>query len=185
MQSYTKIFAGVLLVLSLTFLMFVSLTPKRVSAVQEVCPETGGGWIKVDELSSTTYDYTAPTGKLVSRVCYKASTTVNYLEIDPAQESVKVTSTVLNSNDKVQNLSHASFLLIDKPVVNPYFNLAVCYAENHMARFGYLARDLVLPATHSEWMNPSSYVLPTLPFGTNSDRVWSDELYPTNMGRVL
>lgn len=203
MQSKLRIFATAFLVFSLSLFVFLFISPREVDANngQEVCPNTGGGWVKVDGLNSLTHMYNAPADKLISKVCYKASTEVVYKTVNPPQASYLVSSEVFNSPGQgvictapgepengcsLQNLSHASFLLVDKPVVpDPYFNIAVCYADNHYARFGYLARDFDLPTSHSEWMTPNSYNLPTLPFGLNSTRVWSDEVYPTNLGNIV
>lgn len=82
---------------------------------QETCPHTGD-WTKIDDLSGISYTYNAPEGKLIAEWCYKASTTVNYGTVSPPQNSVTVTSTVKNQNDKIQDLSHASFRLINKPI---------------------------------------------------------------------
>lgn len=90
MQSKLRIFASFLLVFSLTLGLFLSLSPKGVDANkgqgQETCPNTGGGWIKVEHLTSKTYEYTAPAGKLVSKVCYKAANKVIYYDVVPPME---------------------------------------------------------------------------------------------------
>ena len=75
---------------------------------QETCPD-GGDWEKVDGLTGSSYTYTADEGKLVAETCYKAGTTVEYNDIDPAQKSVTITSGVQ------QNLSHISVRLVDEP----------------------------------------------------------------------
>ncbi len=86
---------------------------------QETCPNSGG-WEKVDGLSGLTYTFTAPDGKLISEWCYKASTTVIYGVVEPPQNSFTVESTVLNPNGNAyQELSHASFLLVDKVTETP------------------------------------------------------------------
>ncbi len=108
---------------SLVFVMFLILTLASpyifnmyVSAdAQETCPHTGD-WVKVDGISAQSYNYSAPEGKLVVEVCYKAGTTVNYYNVDPGQPSVTVTTSVPNPNDNAfQDISHASFRLADKP----------------------------------------------------------------------
>ena len=76
-----------------------------LSVGQETCPE-GNGWVKVDDLSGTTYTYTPPAGFTVTDNCYKASTSVVF------GSGPTVTSTVTNQNGQVQELSHASFLLV-------------------------------------------------------------------------
>lgn len=78
---------------------------------QETCNE-GNGWVKVDGLSGTSFTYTAPEGFAVAGTCYKASTTVIYDTIAPPQQIVTVVSEVYNQNEQVQELSHASFLLV-------------------------------------------------------------------------
>lgn len=67
----------------------------------------------------------------------------------------------------------------------PYFNIAACYWGDHLAKFGYLANDLPDPATHEEKVTPDSFPVPSLPFGTNTTRVWSSELYPTDQGNIV
>jgi len=79
---------------------------------QETCPSTGD-WVKVDGLSGTGYTYTAPEGQLIAETCYKAGTNVIFNTISPPQKSVTVTSTVGN------DLSHASFRLVDEPNPSP------------------------------------------------------------------
>ena len=78
----------------------------------DVCPD-GGDWVKVDGLSGQSYTYTAPEGKLVAETCYKAGTNVVYETIDPPQEEVTVNS------EFQQDLSHASFRLVDEPKEDP------------------------------------------------------------------
>lgn len=80
----------------------------NAAVAREVCPNSTftpetGGWEKTDGLSATTFNVPQKTGFTVTQICYKASTTVNY----PAVSST-VTSTVTNSNNQVQNLSHVS-----------------------------------------------------------------------------
>jgi len=84
---------------------------------QETCQD-GGDWVKVDGLSGTSYTYTAPAGYLITGWCYKAATTVIKGDVDPPAGSVTVTSTVQNQNGQVQDLSHASFQLVqDEPEI--------------------------------------------------------------------
>ena len=79
-----------------------------VMAQAETCPD-GGDWVKVDGLSGQSYNYTAPSGKLVAETCYKAGTTVEYSPINPPQKSVTITSGVQ------QALSHISVRLVEEP----------------------------------------------------------------------
>lgn len=144
MQSKLRIFASFLLVFSLTLGLFLTLSPKGVEAnngqgkAQETCPNTGGGWIKIDDLTSKTYEYTAPTGKLVSKVCYKAANVVTYYDVVPAKEKVLVESTAINNGGQIADLSHASFLLIDKPIVEEEKHdlvlTSMCYDHINMVR---------------------------------------------------
>ncbi|MFC5730324.1 MULTISPECIES: hypothetical protein [Nocardioides] len=83
----------------------VGVTTMTPAAAADVCPD-GDGWDKVDGLSGTSYTYTPPEGFTVTQNCYKASTTVRF------GSGPTVTSTVKNKNGKVQDLSHASFLLV-------------------------------------------------------------------------
>ncbi|RJR24374.1 DUF4215 domain-containing protein [Candidatus Microgenomates bacterium] len=166
---------------------------------QEVCPEGEGGWVKVDGLSSLYYFYTAPTGKLVSNTCYKAGNTVVYGEITPPASPVTVSSTVFNqdgcteigSGCNYQNLSHASFKLVDEPLPDPYFNLAVCYegslgTQATEARFGYLARDLSLESVVERNTLTNGGSLPQgIPLGQNSERVWSTNTYVLNSNNYV
>lgn len=115
----TKKWLSTLGVAALTVVL-TGLVAPSASADQEVCPNTDfvagvGGWIKTDGLDSTTW----PTpdlgeGYLIDQICYKASTTVVYL--DGYWETVE--STVLNPNgNAIQDLSHASvhYHFIPKP----------------------------------------------------------------------
>lgn len=112
-------FFTVLGALSMAFALLLSVVNVPVMANgQETCPD-GGDWEKKDGLSGTSYNYDAPTGKLIVEWCYKSSTTVNYGSVNPPQASVSITSTVKNDNNKVQDISHASFRLIDKPADTP------------------------------------------------------------------
>ena len=109
---------------SVAFAMLLSMVNLPVSAngkpeepVQEVCPNKGevegeGVWEKKDGLTGTSFTYTAPDGKLISKWCYKAATTVNKGDVIPPDSSVTITSTVKNKNGEIQEISHASFLLI-------------------------------------------------------------------------
>jgi hypothetical protein len=100
-----------------------------VAAVSENCPSTDAtsGWIKVDNLNTTSYTYTVPTGYTVTDNCYKAGGTITY------RTGATVTSTVFNkvgcvavgnpSGCNYRELSHASFKLVedDSPEVVQYY----------------------------------------------------------------
>ena len=105
------------MVVAVLFALAIIATKAEASPIyqQETCNE-GNGWVKVDGLSGTVFTYTAPDGYLVAETCYKASTTVIYDTIAPPQQVVTVVSEVYNQNEQVQELSHASFLLV---VVDP------------------------------------------------------------------
>jgi len=104
------------------------LEPPVTEECMEVCPD-GGDWVKVDGLSGLEFTYTAPEGKLIAEVCYKAATTCVYISLDPAVSMYTVVSQVFNSPGGVtctapgvphpgcayQELSHASFRLVDIP----------------------------------------------------------------------
>src|SRR6187431_3406632 len=50
---------------------------------QEVCPNTGDGWVKFDGLSGTTFtvpEHDPAEGWSIDEVCYKAGTSVVYLD---------------------------------------------------------------------------------------------------------
>ena len=59
---------------------------------QEVCPNTGNGWIEFDNLSGFVFTYTAPDGYLVAESCYKTATEVVYKTYDPPQKSIVITT---------------------------------------------------------------------------------------------
>ena len=90
------------------------------------CPNTGNGWIKVDSINALSYMYTAPDGKLVESVCYKAGTTKIEYDVSPPESPHTVNSTVLNPvGNNYQNISHASFKLVDVPVkIDPPIDVA-------------------------------------------------------------
>lgn len=118
MQSKNVIFAASCLVFSIVFTVLLLLSPTGVQATsngQETCPNTDSEWVKVDSLTGKTYDYTAPAGKLVTKVCYKSSTDVINYDVVPPVSSLTVSSTVENKNGQIQDISHASFKLIDEP----------------------------------------------------------------------
>jgi hypothetical protein len=117
-SKLTKILIAVIITLTA-----VIATPyifnSTAEAQQETCPD-GGDWVKVDGINAQSYNYTAPAGKLIVEVCYKAGTTVKYKTIDPGQASVNVTTDVPNPNDNAfQDISHASFRLSTIPTEEP------------------------------------------------------------------
>jgi uncharacterized repeat protein (TIGR01451 family) len=101
----------------------VELEEEIIPVPGGVCPH-GGDWDKVDGLTGISYAYTADSGKLVAEACYEAGTSVIYENIDPATSPVTVNSTVWNKDGcsevgvggcNYQDLSHASFRLVDAP----------------------------------------------------------------------
>lgn len=105
------------LLIVLGLLLALGLASQPVEAVT-TCPQTDG-WVKVDHLSGFSYTYTAPEGYLVDQTCYKAATQIVYEIVNPPASPVTVTSTVTNSNGQLQELSHASFHLIEIPRATP------------------------------------------------------------------
>lgn len=101
---------GIIAVLAALGILLTAVTmgaaPPASAAGQETCPKDAP-WVKVDGLSGTSFTYTPPAGYTVADNCYKASTAVHY------GSGQTVTSTVTNHNGKVQNLSHASFKLVE------------------------------------------------------------------------
>ena len=121
---------------SIMFALFLAFSPVgRVEAQAATCPE-GDGWEKIEPLSGTSYTYTALEGKLITESCYKvgdhAPVSQSYT---PALSSVTVTSTLFNSPSgvictapgvphngcEIQELSHASFKLVDE--VHPFVRI--------------------------------------------------------------
>jgi len=79
---------------------------------QEVCPNTGNGWIKFDNLSGFVFTYTAPDGYLVAESCYKAATEVVYETYDPPQKSIVITTFR-------HEISHVSVRIVPEPIPTP------------------------------------------------------------------
>ncbi len=79
---------------------------------QEVCPNTGNGWIKFDNLSGFVFTYTAPDGYLVAESCYKAATEVVYETYEPPQKSIVITTFR-------HEISHVSVRIVPEPTPTP------------------------------------------------------------------
>ena len=79
---------------------------------QEVCPNTGNGWIKFDNLSGFVFTYTAPDGYLVAESCYKAATEVVYETYEPPQKSIVITTFR-------HEISHVSVRIVPEPIPTP------------------------------------------------------------------
>jgi hypothetical protein len=128
-----------LVLVALLFTVLFSTQSNHAEA-GDTCPNTGGGWIKVDGLTSLSYTYTAPSGNLVAEVCYKASTEVVYYDVTPPQSPVVVTSTVWNKSGcpaangcNYQSLSHASFRLVSSGTPTPTPTDLPCPTDNPTA----------------------------------------------------
>jgi len=108
---------------SIMFALFLAFSPVGRVEAGDTCPHTGDGWVKIEPLSGVSFMYTAPEGKLVAESCYKVgSHDPVFQPYDPAQSSVTVTSTLLNPNgNAVQELSHASFRLVD--AIHPFVRI--------------------------------------------------------------
>ncbi len=111
-----KLLALIVLLVLCTGIVLV--TEKVTAQGQDTCPQ-GNGWVKVDDLSGYSYTFDAPEGTLIVESCYKASTTVVFETYNPPQESVTITSTVINPGGQIAELSHASFKLVVKPTATP------------------------------------------------------------------
>lgn len=97
--------------LLLVVLLFAVFNPSNsvIAQGQEVCPNTGNGWIKIDNLNGYTFTYTAEEGFLVAESCYKASTNVVYETYEPPQETVVITTLD-------HELSHVSVRVVQEQV---------------------------------------------------------------------
>lgn len=67
----------------------ISTSPDSSSSAQETCP-SASPWVKIDGLSSLTYDYTAPDGELITKICYKAANEVVYEDILPPVSQITI-----------------------------------------------------------------------------------------------
>lgn len=93
----------------LTILVLAALFAVMQSAWgtgQDTCPE-GGGWVKVDDLDGLTYTFDVPDGYTVTENCFKAATTLVF-----GTGPTVTNTTVVNKNGQLQEISHASFLLV-------------------------------------------------------------------------
>lgn len=108
-----------LAIIAVLAIALLGLVPVVVQAQQAVCPE-GGEWTGHINVNAQSYTFSVEAGKVLTGWCYKASTTVNsgsaYV-VGPG--SFTVTSSVTNDNGQTQNISHASFRLIDAPPPPP------------------------------------------------------------------
>lgn len=119
-----KKFAG-LVTLAFVAVLLVPVAGLATGGGQDTCPE-GNGWVKVDGLSGLSYTYTPPEGYTVSQNCMKVGSHDPVIGSGPTVTN----STLFNSPGNLpngavctapgvpvngcalQNISHASFLLV-------------------------------------------------------------------------
>jgi hypothetical protein len=123
-RKMLKIFPKVFIVMgsvSVALAMLLSMVSEPAHAntiqTQETCPKDAG-WTKVDGLTGKSYSFNSSSDKLIVEWCYKASTTVKYGSVYPPSSSYTVESSVKDKNQEIQNLSDASFRLIDGSPTN-------------------------------------------------------------------
>jgi hypothetical protein len=104
---------------ALAMLLSMVSEPAQANTIQtqETCPKDEG-WTKVDGLTGKSYSFNSSSDKLIVEWCYKASTTVKYGSVNPPSSSYTVESSVNDKNQEIQNLSDASFRLIDGSPTN-------------------------------------------------------------------
>ncbi|WP_166845258.1 LPXTG cell wall anchor domain-containing protein [Isoptericola sp. BMS4] len=75
---------------------------------QETCPD-GGGWTKTDIGGErTSVEVQATEGFVIVEYCVKASTEVEFHDVEPGQETVVIASPATNGNGETQAISHYS-----------------------------------------------------------------------------
>lgn len=123
MKSRTKrnltklILMPAMMLLALIAVLMSNPSPSFAQA--ETCPQESP-WVKVDNIKALSYEYTAPEGKEIVEVCYKAGVTVVYYDVEPPKSSKTVDSEVLNPvGNNFQDISHASFRLQNKTTPTP------------------------------------------------------------------
>ena len=109
-----KVIRNILLLALGALLLVASFGSGRTVTAQgqEVCPNTGNGWIKFDNLSGFVFTYTAPDGYLVAESCYKAATEVVYETYEPPQKSIVITTFR-------HEISHVSVRIVPEPTPTP------------------------------------------------------------------
>mgnify|MGYP000867191364 CR=1 FL=1 len=109
-----KVIRNILLLALGALLLVTSFGSVRTVTAQgqEVCPNTGNGWIKFDNLSGFVFTYTAPDGYLVAESCYKAATEVVYETYEPPQKSIVITTFR-------HEISHVSVRIVPEPTPTP------------------------------------------------------------------
>ncbi len=112
-------------VVALSFL-FAGVGATAASADQPdfICPDGVGGWVKTEPVDLLSTTATAPSGKLIAEVCYKAGDNNAFFNVNPPASSVTITSTLLNNGGQIAEISHYSLRLVDKvdpAAVTPVF----------------------------------------------------------------
>lgn len=90
------------------------LEPATATQPAFICPETGGGWLKVDGIDSPTALAIAPEGSLIAEVCYKAGTNQATYLVGPIASTL-IVSTLVNNGGQVADISHYSIRLVPVP----------------------------------------------------------------------
>lgn len=91
------------------FIMLVAVPASANGNGQDTCPE-GDGWVKYDDLDGLTFtipEEDIPEGYVVTENCFKAANTLVF-----GTGPTVTNETVVNQNGKLQDISHASFLLV-------------------------------------------------------------------------
>ena len=101
---------GIAVLIGLIFFAFTN----RAGAT-ETCPNTGDGWVKVDDLDGHTYTYAPKDGYEVTDNCYKHATSVHFGTGDTVTTDVHEVCTKKKCRDFRPELSHASFKLEKLP----------------------------------------------------------------------
>jgi len=99
------------------YIMWAWLQPGRVGAT-DTCP-SGEGWVKVEGLSGTTYEYEPPNSCEVTDNCYKHATYVHYGTGATVTADWHWVYVGRHWQWKQYDLSHASFKLACEPTVTP------------------------------------------------------------------
>lgn len=100
---------SILLALLGAFIMLVAVPASANGNGQDTCPK-GDGWVKYDDLDGLTFtipEEDIPEGYVVTENCFKAANTLVF-----GTGPTVTNETVVNQNGKLQDISHASFLLV-------------------------------------------------------------------------
>ena len=150
-----KIFAGLLVVI-LVLISFTIVSAMPIIEQQDTCPQTGG-WVKVDNLSGISFSYDAGEGNLITTWCYKASTAINTGIVTPPSQTFTIVSIVKNQNGQIQDLSHASFFVVEDTETPIATEVVTETPEStEIPEFTPTATEVVTETPESTW-------IPTLP----------------------